>query len=419
MTRMRFERVAALAMVALCMGAINASGADHDRHGGRNGQGRPGRRRSRRDGHAHQRGRGTRTAPAVTNDTGRLRFPERHGRHLHRRSDDGRVQDLRRPASRSAAATAWRSLRIDARSRRRDRNRERHGRSRRSSSRRAASDRSPSRPSRSRTCRSAHGNFTSLTQLTPGVSPEARRRDPPRRRRGPEQHHDGRRLGDGHRQQRPDARHEHRVDRRGQGPDPGLPGGVRPVERPADHRRHQERHQPLPRLASTTSCTNSDWNANRMGQRAERRPEADRRAEDARLLDRRPGRQAGRQQQAVLLLQPRVPPDDTTRSTAATRSVSACRPRSSAPATSRRRSTTTALFNFIKDPTLPAPAARRTRRLFPDGGVLGKIPPNRLYGLGLAILNRYPLPNRHADRRARNYNYEIGGAGSRFRSSSS
>ena len=33
----------------------------------------------------------------------------------------------------------------------------------------------------------------------------------------------------------------------------GLPGGIRPVERPADHRRHQERHQPLPRLAPTTS----------------------------------------------------------------------------------------------------------------------------------------------------------------------
>ena len=33
----------------------------------------------------------------------------------------------------------------------------------------------------------------------------------------------------------------------------GLPGGVRPVERPADHGRHQERHQPVPRLRSMTS----------------------------------------------------------------------------------------------------------------------------------------------------------------------
>ena len=78
------------------------------------------------------------------------------------------------------------------------------------------------------------------------------RRHAPRRRR-PEQHHDGRHLGHGHGQQRPDAQHERRVDRRGQGPDAGLPGGVRPVERPADHGRHQERHQPLPRRRPTTS----------------------------------------------------------------------------------------------------------------------------------------------------------------------
>ena len=49
------------------------------------------------------------------------------------------------------------------------------------------------------------------------------RRHPPRRRR-PEQHHDGRHLGDGHGQQRHDAQHERRVDCRGQGPHPGLPG---------------------------------------------------------------------------------------------------------------------------------------------------------------------------------------------------
>ena len=43
-------------------------------------------------------------------------------------------------------------------------------------------------------------------------------------RRQPEQHHDGRRLGHGHGQQRPDAQHEHRVHRRSEDPDPGLPG---------------------------------------------------------------------------------------------------------------------------------------------------------------------------------------------------
>ncbi len=58
------------------------------------------------------------------------------------------------------------------------------------------------------------GNFTSLTAFTPGRR-RGRRvgRRHAARRRGPEQHHDGRHLGDGHRQQRPDAEHERRLDR--------------------------------------------------------------------------------------------------------------------------------------------------------------------------------------------------------------
>ena len=56
-------------------------------------------------------------------------------------------------------------------------------------------------------------NFASLTALTPGVQVAERRHDRhAARRRRPEQHHDGRRLGDGHRQQRPDAADERRGD---------------------------------------------------------------------------------------------------------------------------------------------------------------------------------------------------------------
>ena len=84
---------------------------------------------------------------------------------------------------------------------------------------------------------------------------------------------------------------------------------------------------------------NSDWNANSKTNMLNGDPKTD--AEGARLglLDRRPGRQAGRQQQAVLLLQPGV----RSRAPAATTSsASACRPRSSGRATSRSRPTTTA-----------------------------------------------------------------------------
>jgi hypothetical protein len=69
------------------------------------------------------------------------------------------------------------------------------------------------------------------------------------------------------------------------------------------------------------------------------------------------------------------------------------------------------LFNFIKDPQLSGGcSATDQSACFADGGVLGKIPANRLYGLGLAILNRYPVPNR-TQTLGSNYNYQVGGAG--------
>jgi hypothetical protein len=51
-------------------------------------------------------------------------------------------------------------------------------------------------------------------------------------------------------------------------------------------------------------------------------------------------------------------------------------------------------FPYIRDYTLNLPCnAADTRGCFQDGGVVGKIPANRLYGLGLNILKIYPLPN--------------------------
>ena len=82
------------------------------------------------------------------------------------------------------------------------------------------------------------------------------------------------------------------------------------------------------------------------------------------------------------------------------------------PATSRRPSINNgALFNFIKDPTLSGGcSATDTSGCFQDGGVIGKIPQSRLYGLGATILNRYPMPNR-VQTAGSNYNYQVGGAG--------
>ena len=61
------------------------------------------------------------------------------------------------------------------------------------------------------------------------------------------------------------------------------------------------------------------------------------------------------------------------------------------------------LFNFIKDYTLNLPCqAGNTTGCFADGGVLGKIPANRLYAPGIKLLSLYPLPNATGT----NFNYQ-------------
>jgi hypothetical protein len=68
-------------------------------------------------------------------------------------------------------------------------------------------------------------------------------------------------------------------------------------------------------------------------------------------------------------------------------------------------------FPYIKNPAVSGicSAADQTA-CFADGGVVGKIPQGQLYPLGLAILSRYPAPN-HVQTAGQNYNYELGGAG--------
>lgn len=62
------------------------------------------------------------------------------------------------------------------------------------------------------------------------------------------------------------------------------------------------------------------------------------------------------------------------------------------------------LFNLIRDPSAGLPCtAANTGGCFQDGGVLGRIPQDRLYPLGLNVLNVWPLPNTTG----LNYNLEI------------
>jgi hypothetical protein len=64
---------------------------------------------------------------------------------------------------------------------------------------------------------------------------------------------------------------------------------------------------------------------------------------------------------------------------------------------SQTRDNNGALFNNIID--------HQTGAVYADGGVTGKIPQSRLYGPGIALLNRYPAPNVEQTA-GRNYNYE-------------
>ena len=74
---------------------------------------------------------------------------------------------------------------------------------------------------------------------------------------------------------------------------------------------------------------------------------------------------------------------------------------------SQTRDNTGALFNLIKDPNSTAACtAASTAGCFQAGGVLGRIPTDRLYNTGIALLNRYPTPN-VTQTPGLNYNYEI------------
>jgi Carboxypeptidase regulatory-like domain len=64
------------------------------------------------------------------------------------------------------------------------------------------------------------------------------------------------------------------------------------------------------------------------------------------------------------------------------------------------------LYNLIKDPLNPSPCTgTNTSGCFADGGVVGRIPADRLYQTGLNILKLYPLPN--AGGAGIGYNYEV------------
>ncbi len=128
------------------------------------------------------------------------------------------------------------------------------------------------------------------------------------RRRRSGQRHDRRHFRHRHRQQRHHGRSEPPAsrDRRGQAAHLRVSGRVRPLEWPADLGGHARRLEPLQRTILRLR-TELGLEREHLAGAAERPAPAREQVARLGLRDRRPGRQARRQQQAVLLLHPRVP----------------------------------------------------------------------------------------------------------------
>ena len=242
------------------------------------------------------------------------------------------------------------------------------------------------------------------TQFRGPRDPRARRggHDPAGRRRV-QQHHDGRRLDHGHGQQRTAAPDERRVHCGSESVDVGVSGGVRPIERPADFGRHQERHEPVPR-GRLRHPSQQQVELEHLGQQVERHSHPCVRAVRLGLRHRRTGRQAGREQQAVLL--PRA-------------GVSAAEGRRDDPAVPGA-DPAGAGRGFLTDARQQRravqPDSRRVdrpslhgiehHRLLPGWRRAGRIPANRLYQPGINILNMWPIQANLAQAPGTNYNFE-------------
>ena len=65
-------------------------------------------------------------------------------------------------------------------------------------------------------------------------------------------------------------------------------------------------------------------------------------------------------------------------------------------------------FPYIKDPLVTGTCSATSQAAcFADGGVLGRIPANRLYAIGQNILNLYPVPNITNVPAGQSYNFEL------------
>ena len=184
---------------------------------------------------------GTKVGACRNQRNRRFRVSRHPCRHLHRPGRDAVVQDAEAlgPVRQRRFPRGGR----DAHDRRGRRDRDRPGQGR-ISNHSGGERRAFFRP------RTDHIRQHSVRQRTAelrgprDVRPRHGRYQPPGQQR-PEHIHDGRRVDDGHGQQRAAAPDEPGVDRRSEDPHVELSGGVRPVDRRPDRDCQQERLEPV------------------------------------------------------------------------------------------------------------------------------------------------------------------------------
>ena len=212
-----------------------------------------------------------------------------------------------------------------------------------------------------------------------------------------QQHHDRRRGQHRHRQQRwQHGDHQHRLRRRVQDPHELLPGGIRARRRRPDAGGHQERHAELPRLGLLVR-TSFGLGREHLVEQPEHPgdPETRHLAQRFRLHHRRAGGLSRFQRRARRSCSSSGARSGSGAPTHRRCTRRRCRRRSSGRGTSRRASTAAAIrFRTSATPRTGLPCGPgNTSGCFQDGGVLGRIPANRLYAPGLAALNIFPAAN--------------------------
>jgi hypothetical protein len=209
------------------------------------------------------------------------------------------------------------------------------------------------------------------------------------------------RDGDGSRHQSPGTRSAWNRWRKVKVVTLDVPGGIRAVGGPPDQRGHQERDQSVPRslYEGRAQLEVERERQTNMSTVIPNRSKTNR-TTAFRWAVRRPTR---RPEQALLLLQcgfnPRTFGGDVNRYRVPTLLERQ-------GDFSQTRDNNGNLYPFIKDPLVAGIcSAADTRACFQDGGVVGRIPANRLYPTGMNILKWWPAPN-IAQPAGQAYNFE-------------